>query len=79
MSIQNRLTKLEALTQTSTEAPLRIAFFDPDGDTEPNGLIDDDGVTTLRLENETVRQLQQRAKNNSVWITGKWHNYINIY
>ncbi len=79
MSIQNRLTKLEALTPTPTDDPMHIAWFDPDTDIEPTGFVDDDGVTTLRLPDESVVELRHRAKENSVWVDGKWHNYINIY
>ncbi len=79
MNILDRVTKLENFCKATNDKPLRIAFFDPDGIIEPTGLIDDDGVITLRLPDETVKDLQQRAKNNSVWLVGKWHDYINIY
>ena len=79
MSIQTRLSKLEARTPTPTDEPIRIAWFDPDTDIEPTGFTDDDGVTTLRLPDESVVDLRHRAQENSVWVDGQWHDYTTIY
>ena len=79
MSIQTRLSKLEARTPTPTDDVIRIAWFDPDTDIEPMGFVDDDGVTTLRLPDESVVDLRHRAQENSVWVDGHWHDYTTIY
>ena len=80
MKLHNRLTKLEALTPTPTDDVIRIAWFDPDTDIEPMGFVDDDGVTTLRLPDESVVDLlRHRAQENSVWVDGHWHDYTTIY